>query len=157
MIEEIKGQHQGKCLKFCIVVARFNQFVTSRLLRGALECLRLHNTEDEDITIVWVPGSLEIGIVAKTLAVTGAYSSLICLGSVIRGQTKHYDVVVERTTCAISKVSLETGVPIITGILTTDTARQALERAGGRRGNRGYDAAMAAMEMGNLLRTIRRK
>lgn len=140
--------------KFGIVVGRFNEFIGSKLLSGALDALKRHDVNKEDIDIAWVPGAFEIPLVAKKMAETEEYDAVICLGAVIRGATPHFDYVSNEVTKGIAKVSLDTGLPIIFGILTTDTIEQAIERAGTKAGNKGYDAAITAIEMANLLKEI---
>ena len=141
-------------LKFGIIVGRFNEFIGSKLLSGALDALKRHDVNEEDIDITWVPGAFEIPLVAKKMAKTEKYDAVICLGAVIRGATPHFDYVSNEVTKGIAKVSLDTELPIIFGILTTDTIEQAIERAGTKAGNKGYDAAITAIEMANLLKNI---
>ncbi|HZK27525.1 MAG TPA: 6,7-dimethyl-8-ribityllumazine synthase [Clostridia bacterium] len=141
-------------LKFGIIVGRFNEFIGSKLLSGALDALKRHDVNEEDIDIAWVPGAFEIPLVAKRMAETDKYDAIICLGAVIRGATPHFDYVSNEVTKGIAKVSLDTDSPIIFGILTTDTIEQAIERAGTKAGNKGYDAAITAIEMANLLKEI---
>lgn len=141
--------------RFAIVVSRFNDFITSRLTDACVETLRRHGVDDESIEIVWCPGAFEIPLVAKSLALTGRFSAVICLGAVIRGATAHFDYVAGECATGIAAVSLETGVPAIFGVITTDTIEQAIERAGSKAGNKGADAALAAIEMTNLLRDIK--
>ena len=155
MLHEIEGDLQGKDLKIAIVASLFNDFVTRSLLSGAQEGLEQNGVVEEAITLVWVPGSFEIALIAKTLAQTGRYDAVVCLGSVIRGETTHYDHVAEETAASISRTSLETNVPIIFGVLTTENRAQALNRAGGEIGNKGYDAALAAIQMARLIRTLK--
>lgn len=141
-------------LKFGIIVGRFNEFIGSKLLSGTLDALKRHDVSEEDIDIAWVPGAFEIPLVAKRMAKTEKYDAVICLGAVIRGATPHFDYVSNEVTKGIAKVSLDTDSPIIFGILTTDTIEQAIERAGTKAGNKGYDAAITAIEMANLLKEI---
>ncbi|MGC9188226.1 MAG: 6,7-dimethyl-8-ribityllumazine synthase, partial [Sulfurihydrogenibium sp.] len=141
-------------IKFAIVVSRFNNLITERLLEGALDCILRHNGSQENIDIVRVPGSFEIPLVAKKLAKSGKYDAVICLGAVIRGDTPHFDYVANEVTKGIAQVSLETEVPISYGILTTDTIEQAIERAGTKMGNKGFDAALTAIEMVNVIKQI---
>ncbi|TZE82448.1 6,7-dimethyl-8-ribityllumazine synthase [Calorimonas adulescens] len=145
-----EGKLIGSGLKFSIVVSRFNEFITSKLLEGCLDALRRHGVEDENIDIVWVPGAFEIPLAAKKLAGAHRYDAVICLGSVIRGATPHFDYVAAEVSKGVAHVSLESGVPTIFGVLTTDTIEQAIERSGTKSGNKGYDAAMTAIEMANL-------
>ena len=137
--------------KFGIVVSRFNEFISSKLLNGALSCLKKHQCHENNIDIVWVPGAFEIPLLAKRMAQTGRYDSIICLGTIIRGQTPHFNYVSAEVSKGIGTVSLETGIPVIFGVITTDNLEQAIERAGAKSGNKGEDAAMAAIEMANLL------
>lgn len=141
-------------LKFAIVVGRFNEFIGSKLLSGAIDGLKRHGSKEEDIEIVWVPGAFEIPLVAKKLAKSKKYDAVICLGAVIRGSTPHFDYVSSEVSKGIANTSLDTEIPIIFGVLTTDNIEQAIERAGTKSGNKGYDAAMTAIEMANLLKTI---
>ena len=137
--------------KFVVLVSRFNEFVTSKLLGGALDALKRHGVSEDNIEVVWSPGSFEIPVLAKRLAKCGAYSAVICLGAVIRGGTDHYQYVAGEVAKGVAQVSMETGVPCIFGVLTCDTIEQAVERAGSKAGNKGSDAANAAIEMVNLL------
>jgi 6,7-dimethyl-8-ribityllumazine synthase len=140
--------------RFALVVARFNQVIVDQLVAGALDGLKRHGTADDAIDLVRVPGSLEIPPVAKRLAESGKYAAIICLGAVIRGETSHYDHVAAGAASGIAQAALQTGVPIIFGVLTCDTVDQALDRAGAKSGNKGFDAALAAIEMVNLLRQL---
>lgn len=150
----IEGQVIAKDLKIGIVVGRFNEFIGSRLLDGAMSGLMRHGVEEEDITVAWVPGAFEIPLVAKKMATSGDYDAVITLGAVIRGATSHYDYVCNEVAKGVSSVSLETGVPVLFGVLTTDNLEQAIERAGSKAGNKGYESATAAIEMANLLREL---
>ncbi|MBX0311947.1 MAG: 6,7-dimethyl-8-ribityllumazine synthase [Sulfurihydrogenibium sp.] len=150
----IEGKLSAEGLRFGIVVSRFNSFITERLLEGAIDCILRHGGSKENIEIVKVPGSFEIPLTAKKLAKSGKYDAVICLGAVIRGSTPHFDYVANEVTKGIAQVSLETEVPISYGILTTDTIEQAVERAGTKMGNKGFDAAMVAIEMANVLKSI---
>ena len=154
MARTLEGELSGDGLKIAIVVARFNELVTGALLRGAEEALRRHGVADDDVTVAQVPGSFEIPLVAKKLAETGKYDAVVCLGAVIRGETDHYDHVAGAVTSGVSRAGLDTGVPTIFGILTTDTVEQALNRSGLKAGNNGYEAAVAAIEMATLLGKI---
>jgi 6,7-dimethyl-8-ribityllumazine synthase len=138
-----------------VVAARYNRFVTSKLVEGACEALLSHGLEDKDLTVSWVPGAFEVPLVALEMARTGRWDALVCLGAVIRGETAHFDYVAGEAARGIADASRKTGVPLAFGILTTYTEEQALERAGGAMGNRGYDAALAAIESANLLRLLR--
>jgi len=149
-----EGDMNGAGLKFAIVVARWNYFIGEKLLDGAKDAFRRHGTADGDVSVAYVPGSFEIPLVAKKLASSGKYNGVICLGAVIRGATSHYDLVAGGVASGCSAVALETGVPCIFGVLTTETIEQAIERAGTKAGNKGYEAATAAIEMANLLRAL---
>lgn len=146
-----EGNLVAKGLKFGIVVGRFNEFIGAKLLSGALDALKRHGVEEDNIEIAWVPGAFEIPLTAKKMAKTKKYDGVICLGAVIRGATPHFDYVSSEVSKGIAKVSLDTDVPVIFGVLTTDTIEQAIERAGTKAGNKGYDAAVTAIEMANLL------
>ena len=152
-----EGQFNASGLKFGIVVSRFNNFITKELLDGALDALRRHGAGDGNVDVVWVPGSFEIPSVARRLAQSGKYDALICLGCVIRGATTHYEAVAGQCASGIAQVGYETGVPTIFGVLTTETIEQAIERAGTKAGNKGFDAAMAAIEMADLMRQLKRE
>ncbi|MCB0804282.1 MAG: 6,7-dimethyl-8-ribityllumazine synthase [Bacteroidales bacterium] len=150
----IEGKLNAKGLKFGIVVGRFNEFISSKLLGGALDALKRHDADDENIEMAWAPGSFEIPLIAQKMAKSGNYDAVICLGAVIRGATPHFDFVAAEVSKGIANAMLQTEIPIIYGVLTTDSIEQAIERAGTKAGNKGFDAAMAAIEMGNLLREI---
>jgi 6,7-dimethyl-8-ribityllumazine synthase len=150
----LEGQLTAQGLRFAIVVSRFNSLVTQRLLDGALDALRRHGADENAITVVYVPGSFEIPLVAKRLAQSGAFDAVICLGCIIRGDTPHFEYVASEAAKGIAQVALETSVPTIFGVVTADTLEQALERAGAKAGNRGFEAAMTAMEMANLMRQL---
>ena len=154
-MQTLEGKLTAKNMKVAIVVARFNEFITSKLLGGALDCLTRHEAEDKNITVAWVPGAFEIPLAAQTLAATKKYDAVICLGAVIRGATPHFDYVCAEATKGVAQVALQQQVPVAFGILTTDTIQQAVERAGTKSGNKGTDAAMSAMEMVNLLRQVK--
>ena len=151
MANIIEGYISGKNLKFGIVAARFNEFIVSKLVGGALDTLHRHETADGDIDVAWVPGAFEIPIAAKKMAESGKYDAVLCLGAVIRGSTTHYDYVCNEVSKGVAQVGLQTGVPTIFGVVTTENIEQAIERAGTKAGNKGADAAMAAMEMASLL------
>jgi len=155
MPRTLEGNLSAKGLKFGIVVSRFNNFITERLLAGALDALTRSGASDADITVARVPGAREIPLVAKAMAEAGNYDAVICLGAIIRGATPHFDYVATESSKGIAQVALATGRPVIYGVLTTDTIEQAVERAGTKAGNRGYDAAIAAIEMVNLLKEVR--
>jgi len=152
MSRQIAGQLTGGNLKIGIIVGRFNDFISSKLYSGALDCLTRHGVAAENITVAWVPGAFEIPLIAKKMAQTKNYDAIICLGAVIRGSTTHYDYVCNETAKGISKVSLDSGIPVIFGVLTTNSIEQAIERAGTKSGNKGWDSALAAIEMGNLIK-----
>lgn len=151
---KFEGKMDGSQLKVAIVVSRFNDFITGRLLDGAKDTLIRHNVEEENVNVAYVPGAYEIPLVAKKLAKSGKYDAVVTLGCVIRGATTHYDYVCNEVAKGISKVNDETEVPVIFGIVTTETIEQAIERAGTKAGNKGGDAALAAIEMANLLKNI---
>jgi 6,7-dimethyl-8-ribityllumazine synthase len=154
MIKNYQGNLVANNHKFAIVVSRFNEFITNKLLSGALDSLRRHGAEDEDIEIIWVPGAYEIPFIAQNLALSKKHDAIICLGAVIRGATSHYDLVAAEVSKGIAKVSLEHNLPIIFGILTTESIEQAIERAGTKHGNKGSDAATSAIELANLVNQI---
>jgi 6,7-dimethyl-8-ribityllumazine synthase len=154
MVNEIKGQLSASQGKFAIVVSRFNEFITSKLLGGALDCLQRHGAKDEQIDVIWVPGAIEITIVAKKLALSGKYAAVICLGAVIRGSTSHYDYVCQQVSRGVSQINYDTGIPTIFGVLTCETIEQAVERAGTKVGNAGANAALSAIEMADVLRQM---
>lgn len=154
MLNVVEGFLTGKGLKFGLVVSRFNEFITSKLLSGAIDTLRRHETQEEDITVAWVPGAFEIPLVAKKMADSGKYDAVICLGAVIRGSTSHYDYVCNEVSKGVAQAGLSSGVPVIFSVVTTDNIEQAVERAGTKAGNKGADGAMAAMEMANLLKKL---
>jgi len=149
-----EGVLLGKGLKFALVVSRFNEFFTRKLLDGAQDALLRHGVSEEDIEVAWVPGSFEIPLVAQKLARTQKYDGVICLGAVIRGGTPHFEYIAAEVTKGIAKVGLDTGLPVVYGVITTDTLEQAIERAGTKAGNKGFEAAMEAIEMANLMKTI---
>ena len=149
-----EGKLTGKGLKFALVVGRFNEFISTHLLSGALDNLRRHETADDDIDIAWVPGAFEMPLIAQKLAASARYDAVICLGAVIRGCTPHFDYVASEVAKGIANVGLETGVPVVFGVLTTDSVEQAVERAGTKAGNKGWAAATTALEMANLLRVL---
>ena len=154
MIQEIKGQLSAGKAIYAIVVSRFNEFITNKLLEGAIDCLQRHGASDEQITVVWVPGTIEITVAAKKLAQSGKFNAVICLGAVIRGQTSHYDYVCQQISRGVGQINYDTGVPAIFGVLTCETIEQAIERAGTKQGNSGTNAALAAMEMADVLGQI---
>jgi 6,7-dimethyl-8-ribityllumazine synthase len=154
MSRSFEGQLVGTGLKFGLVVARFNEFITTRLLDGAMDALVRHSVDASDVEVAWVPGALELPLVAQKMALSGRYDAVVCLGAVIRGATPHFDYVAAETTKGIAQVSLSTGVPVIMGVITADTLEQAVERAGSKAGNKGWQAAMSAIEMANLTRAL---
>jgi 6,7-dimethyl-8-ribityllumazine synthase len=154
MYKEINGILDANGKKFAVVVSRFNAFITERLLDGALDCWSRHNGKEDGLTIVRVPGAFEIPLVASRLAKTGKYDAVICLGAVIRGATTHYELVSTEAAKGVAQSSLATGVPIIFGIMSTETIEQAIERAGTKAGNRGFDAVLSALEMVDVLKQI---
>ena len=147
----VEGNLVSKCKKYAIIVSRFNEFINSKLLSGAVDALTRHGATDDEITVYWVPGAFEIPVIANKLAHMDEFSAVICLGAVIRGATTHYEMVSAEVTKGIAQISLKTGKPVIFGVLTTENIEQAIERAGTKAGNKGYEAAMAAIEMVNLL------
>ena len=150
-----EGMLVGKGLKFGIVASRFNEFITKKLLEGAQDALQRHGVNPQDIDIAWVPGAFEIPLVAQKLAETKRYNAVICLGAVIRGATPHFDQIASEVTRGIGKVGLEYGLPVTYGVVTADSLEQAIERAGTKQGNRGFDAAINAIEMADLLKKIK--
>lgn len=153
-MKTIEGQLVAKDEKFCIVISRFNEFIGSKLLSGAIDELKRHGVSEENIDIIWVPGAFEIPLLAKKAAKTGKYDAIITLGAVIKGSTGHYDYVCAEVSKGVASVSLETCVPVIFGVLTTDNIEQAIERAGTKAGNKGSDAAKSAIEMANLVKLV---
>lgn len=149
-----EGKLTAEGLKFGIVIGRFNEFIGGKLLSGALDALKRHGVDEENIEIAWVPGAFEIPLIAKKMAKLDKYDAVICLGAVIKGSTPHFDYVSSEVSKGIASVSLDTEVPVIFGVLTTDTIEQAIERAGTKAGNKGYDAAVTAIEMANLLKQL---
>ncbi len=154
MKKVLEGNLIGSGLKFAIVVARFNEFINGRLLSGAEDALKRHGVSEDDITVIWVPGAFEIPLTAQKLAQKKEYDAVITLGAVIRGATPHFDFVSNEVAKGVAVASMETGVPVIFGVLTTDTIEQAIERAGTKAGNKGYDAAVTAIELANLYKEI---
>ncbi|MDO4935842.1 MAG: 6,7-dimethyl-8-ribityllumazine synthase [Phascolarctobacterium sp.] len=153
-MKTVEGKITGKGLKVAVVVSRFNEFITNKLLSGAVDCLTRHDCKEENITVAWVPGAFEIPMVAKKLAMSKKYDAVICLGAVIRGVTPHFDYVCAECAKGIAQVGMEYSVPVTFGVLTTENIQQAVERAGSKSGNKGVDAAMAAMEMASLMKEI---
>jgi len=151
---DYQGTLIGEGLRFGVVISRFNEFITKKLLQGAEDALLRHGVKEGDIEVAWTPGCFEIPLVAKKMAQGGKYAAIICLGAVIRGGTPHFEYIATEVTKGIAAVGLETGMPVIYGVITADTLEQAIERAGTKMGNAGFDAAMVAIEMANLLRTL---
>ena len=154
MNKHYEGMLLGKGLKFGVVVSRFNEFITKKLLEGAQDALLRHGVNQEDIEIAWVPGSFEIPLIAKKLAQSKKYDAVICLGTIVRGGTPHFEYIAAEVSKGIAKVGLETGLPITYGVITADTLEQAIERAGTKEGNEGFRAAVNAIEMANLVKSI---
>jgi len=154
MSKHFEGMLLGKGLKFGLVVSRFNEFFSKKLLEGAQDALLRHGVSEDDIDIAWTPGSFEIPLIAQKLAETKKYNAIICLGAVIRGGTPHFDYIASEVTKGIASVNLNTGVPVIYGVITTDTLEQAVERSGTKAGNKGFDAAVSAIEMANLVKSL---
>ena len=154
MINTIECKFTVQNEKFCILVSRFNEFITSKLLSGAVDELKRHDVKEENITVVWTPGAFEIPLIASKMAKSGKYDAVICLGAVIRGATSHYDYVCAEVSKGIANVSLNSDIPVMFGVLTTDTIEQAIERAGAKAGNKGFECAEGAIEMVNLSREL---
>ena len=153
-MKTIEGNLDAKGLKFGIVIARFNEFISGKLLSGCLDGLIRHGADDKNLEVIWSPGAFEIPLLAKKMAASKKYDAVICLGAVIRGATPHFDYVAAEVSKGVAHVGLETGFPVIFGVLTTDNLEQAIERAGTKSGNKGFDAALAAIEMANLMKEI---
>lgn len=154
MVKVFEGNLVAENLKFAVIVSRFNEFISSKLLNGCIDSLARHGTRETDIDITWTPGAFEIPLVTKKLALTGQYDAIICLGAIIRGDTPHFDYVASELSKGIANVMLETHVPTIFGVLTTENIQQAIERAGTKSGNKGADAAVSAIEMANLIKKL---
>ena len=152
-----EGVLEGKGRKFAIVVSRFNEAVSVRLLDGALDCLKRHGTDEAAIDIAWVPGSFEIPLAARRLAEAGAYDAVICLGALIRGSTPHFDVIAGQVARGVARASDKSDLPVVFGVITADSMEQAIERSGGKNGNKGWNAALTALEMASLVKSIGRK
>jgi 6,7-dimethyl-8-ribityllumazine synthase len=150
-MKTIEGKLDAKGLKFGIVIARFNEFISAKLLSGCIDGLTRHGAAEDDIEVVWSPGAFEIPLLAKKMASSGNYHAVICLGAVIRGATPHFDYVAAEVSKGVAATAMETGVPVIFGVLTTDSIEQAIERAGTKGGNKGFDASLAAIEMANII------
>lgn len=154
MARNFEGNLVGEGLRFGIVISRFNEFITTRLLDGAIDALVRHSVDRQAVDVAWVPGALELPLIAQKMTSSGRYDAVVCLGAVIRGATPHFDYVAGETTKGIAQVSLATGVPVIMGVITADTLEQAVERAGTKAGNKGWQAAVSAIEMANLARSL---
>ena len=150
MSKVFEGHITGEGRSFGIVVSRFNEFISLKLLEGAMDCLRRHGVDDSDVSIAWVPGAFDVPLLAKRMGDSGSYDAVLCLGAVIRGGTPHFDYVAAEVAKGVAHAGMETGVPTVFGVLTADSVEQAIERAGTKAGNRGWDAAMAAMELADL-------
>ncbi len=153
-MKTIEGNLDASGLRFAIIISRFNEFITSKLLGGATDCLRRHNADEDLISAVWVPGAFEIPAMARRIAKSGNYDAVICLGAVIKGSTPHFDYVSAEVSKGVAQVGMNSEIPVIFGVITTDTIEQAIERAGTKSGNKGFDAAFSAIEMTNLFRQI---
>ena len=154
MARTYEGKLLAEGIKFGIVVSRFNEFITKKLLEGALDALARHGAKTDDVAIAWVPGTFEVPVIAQKMASSKKYDAVICLGAVIRGATPHFDYIASEVTKGVAQVGMQTGVPTIYGVITADTIEQAIERAGTKIGNKGFDAAEAAIEMANLVREM---
>ena len=154
MVERYQGMLLGEGLRFGVVISRFNEFITSKLLDGAKDALQRHGVKEEDVKVAWTPGSFEIPLIAKKMAESKKYDAVICLGAVIRGGTPHFDYIATEVTKGIAMVGLETGLPVIYGVITADSLEQAIERAGAKMGNAGFQAALSAIEMANLVKSL---
>ena len=153
-MNKFEGKLVSNGVKIGIVAARFNEFITGKLLSGAIDGLIRHNVKEEEVDVAWVPGAFEIPLIASKMAKSGRYDAVICLGAVIRGSTTHYDYVCNEVSKGVAHISLDTGIPVIFGVLTTENSEQAIERAGTKAGNKGYDCALSAIEMINLINAI---
>jgi 6,7-dimethyl-8-ribityllumazine synthase len=149
--DEIRGEFDARGRRFAVVAASFNEIVVGKLVEGALDCFRSHGVSEDDLLVAWVPGAFELPLAARRLASAGLHDAIVCLGAVIRGETAHFDYVAAEAARGIQDVALDTGVPVLFGVLTTDTVEQAFERAGGKHGNKGWDSAMGAMQMASAL------
>ncbi len=152
MVQELQGSLQVGSERYGIVVSRFNEFITSKLLSGAMDCLKRHGAKEEQLTVLWVPGSFEVPVAAQRLARSGKFAAVICLAAVIRGQTSHYDQVCQQITRGVGEVGLTSGVPTLFGVITSDTLEEAIDRAGAKGGNMGFNAAAGAIEMVQVLK-----
>jgi 6,7-dimethyl-8-ribityllumazine synthase len=156
-VKEIRGAFDARGRRFAVAAAGFNEIVVEKLVEGALACFRAHGVAEDDLSVVWVPGAFELPFVARKLAGSGLVDAVVCLGAVVRGETAHFDFVAGEAARGIADAATETGVPILFGVLTTENMSQALDRAGGKHGNKGWDAAMAAMEMVSLIDQLPQK
>ena len=154
MNQTFEGSYDGRGLRVAVIASRFNESITKALLDGALDCLRRHNVGAEDVTVTWVPGAFEIPSAAKRIALSGEVDAIVCLGAVIKGETAHFEYVSQHALIGIGQVGVDTGIPVTCGVLTTYTVSQATDRAGGKAGNKGFEAALAAIEMANLLASM---
>lgn len=153
-MKQVNAGFDGKGKKICLVVGRFNEFITSKLLSGALDCLTRHGVAEDDCTAVWVPGAFEIPAITKRVAESGKYDAVICLGALIRGQTPHFEYISQQVSKGVAEIALKGSVPVSFGVLTSDSIEQSVERAGTKMGNKGWDAALTALEMINLYSTL---
>ena len=153
-MKTLEGKLVASGIRVGVVAARFNEFITSKLLSGAMDGLVRHDVREEDVHVAWVPGAFEIPLIASKMAKSGKYDAIICLGAVIRGSTSHYDYVCSEVSKGVAQVGLQSGIPVLFGVLTTENIEQAIERAGTKAGNKGYDCALSAIEMVNLIRQI---
>ena len=151
---EVRGSHEAHARRFAIAASRFNEVVVEKLVEGARQCFRSHGVADDDVDLLWVPGSFELPLVARRLAAGGRYDAVVCLGAVIRGETDHYEHVATQAAAGIQRAMLDTDVPVLFGVLTTDTMEQSFDRAGGKHGNKGFDTALAAIETAGVLDAI---
>jgi 6,7-dimethyl-8-ribityllumazine synthase len=156
-VTEIRGTFDVRGRRFAIAAARFNEIVVDKLVDGALDCFSAHGIAEDDLVVVWAPGAFELPLLAKRLAESGRYDAVVCLGAVVRGETAHFDYVAGECARGIQRVALQTGIPVLFGVLTTETIEQALDRAGGKHGNKGWDSAMAAMQMASVLDQLPKK
>ncbi len=154
MVKTLEGVLNAKGIRFGIVVSRFNEFFSTKLLDGAVDCLQRHGAEEKNITVAWVPGGFEIPLVARRMAASGKFDAVIALGALIRGNTPHFEYIASEVAKGLAASGLETGVPVLFGVITTDTVEQAIERSGTKAGNKGFDAAQAAIEMANLYKVL---
>jgi 6,7-dimethyl-8-ribityllumazine synthase len=154
---EVKGTFDARGRRFAVAAARFNEIVVDKLVDGALACFRAHGLDEDDLLVVWAPGAFDLPLLARRLAESGLYDAVVCVGAVVRGETAHFDYVAGEAARGIRQTAMETGVPVLFGVLTTETMAQALDRAGGKHGNKGWDSAMAAMEMASVLDQLPKK